>query len=72
MSVFRATRERPPGPSERTRAWIDFIGQHAEWLIAARRRWHEGDPATHAHRFGLIGSGAGLLALALAVERLFT
>jgi hypothetical protein len=70
MSVFRATRDRPPDPSDQTRAWIEFIEEHADWLIGARKRWHEGDPAIRAHRLGLIGSGVGLLAVAFAVERL--
>jgi len=72
MSLFRASSVRAPGPSERTRAWVDFIEEHAEWLIGARMRWHEGNPATQGRRFGVIGSGAGLLALAFALERLVT
>jgi hypothetical protein len=42
------------------------------WLIGARMRWHEGNPATQGRRFGVIGSGAGLLALAFTLERLST
>jgi hypothetical protein len=70
MSASRATRDRPPGPSDRTKAWVAFIEEHADWLICARKRWHEGDPMDRVHRLSLIGSGAGLLAAAIAVERL--
>jgi hypothetical protein len=71
MSVFRAPRDRPPGPSDRTKVWVEFIEEHADWFIGARKRWHEGDPTARAHRLGLIGSGAGILTVVvLAVERL--
>lgn len=70
MRVFRATGHRSEGPSDRARAWVEFIEEQADWLIGARKRWHEGDPAPRAHGLGPIGSGAGLLAVALLVERL--
>jgi hypothetical protein len=67
---FQGTGDRSAGPSDRTRAWVAFIEEQADWLVGARKRWHEGDPTPRAHRLGLIGSGAGLLAVAIAVGRL--
>jgi hypothetical protein len=70
MSLFRPLRDCVPGPSDRTKVWVEFIEEHADWLIAARKRWHEGDPPPRVHHLGMIGSGVGLLAVvALAVER---
>lgn len=70
MSVFRAPRDYRQGPSDRTKAWVKFIEEHADWFIGARKRWHEGDPPARAHRLHVFGSGLGVLALVLAVERL--
>ena len=70
MRVYRAIRDRPRGPSDRTKAWAEFIETHADWFIGARKRWHEGDPPPNASRLRLIGSGAGLLAAVVAVVHL--
>jgi hypothetical protein len=67
MGFFRARREQPRGPSDRTKAWIEFIETHADWFIGARKRWHEGDPPPRAYRLRMVGSGASLLALVVAV-----
>jgi len=61
----------PSGPSKRTRAWVNFIEECADWLIDARKRWHDGDPPRKA--LGgrlLIGVGTSLLALAAIIEKL--
>jgi hypothetical protein len=70
MSVFHATRDRPRGPSDRTKAWAEFIESHADWFIGARKRWHEGDPPIRTHRLRMFGSSAGLLAAALTIVHL--
>jgi hypothetical protein len=70
MSVFRAARDDRQGPSDRTKAWVAFIEEHTDWCIGARKRWHEGDPPARAHRLHVLSSGAGVLALVLAIERL--
>jgi hypothetical protein len=72
MSEFRTPRDHRRGPSDQTRAWVEFIEQHADWFIGARKRWREGDPPARSHRFRVFGSGAGVLALVLAIERLIS
>jgi hypothetical protein len=45
--------------------------EFGDWLIDARKRWHEGDPASTISRWRvLLGSGTVLLAAAAIVERL--
>ena len=60
------------GPSTGLRAWATFLEERVDWLMGARRRWHEADPPKRPVRLRLmLGSGTALLAVAaLIVERL--
>jgi hypothetical protein len=62
-------RLRPP--SEGIRAWTVYWMEFADWFIDARKRWHEGDPQSKAHRWRrVLGSGATVVAAAAIIERL--
>jgi hypothetical protein len=58
------------GPSKGVRAWATFFEERADWLVDARKRWHESDPPRRTGRWRLVfGCGTSLVAVAAIVER---
>ena len=49
---------------------MDFAKELCDWLIEARRRWHEGDPPAAARRARLLaGWAVGAAAFVALLER---
>jgi hypothetical protein len=61
------------GPSEGVRLWTTYLQEVIDWLIDARKRWHEGAPvpATRGLRpRSLIGGSATfIVAVAIIIQR---
>ncbi len=58
------------GPSPGLLLWVAFVEQQLDWLIDARRRWHESAPARGNSWRVALGVLASVLATVAIVERL--
>lgn len=57
------------GPSAGLEAWTVYLMEVVDWMIDARRRWHEAGPRPSRRWSALAGGGACLLTLTLLVLR---